>query len=311
MSEAPRVRRILGVDPGAVNAGLCWMDLHSDGTTRVTRLERVAFRESGAGGNDVGRRNLIASVRGWILANRERLGDTVVFIEEQRPGDISRTAELGEDIRGSARAAFDAANRKLSYSMEIIAVQDVFVTLLAQQCVVVLSSAIKDHFDWVFPMRKDLAGKTPHQRHTMQRYANKKNAVAKGRREVPLAVRMEFELRNPLKKDDAYDAYWIAQYGAERFFDPDGTLRQYPTPQKRKKDHQRRRVKKTDVYGAGAGAALPPPPAAEEPSDPRELEDAIAAALEAEGAAAPRRKKRARKSAGAAKPAKKKGRKAS
>jgi hypothetical protein len=210
--------RVFGVDPGSVNMGLAEYDATRG---RVISLERVQFRASGTGGNDAGQARLIKSVVAWIRENLPRFHNSVIFIENQPPE---------------------------AYGHEGQAVQHAFQTIFVDRCIPVLPESVKQRFGKYFPKHPRIKEFDPHRKRANQYAYDKRNAIINGRQFVPAAVREEYERKNPTKKDDAYDAYWIARYGADFMLMEDGSVRDKPKPAprlKRGEVHPRGRAKRT------------------------------------------------------------------
>ena len=108
--------------------------------------------------------------------------------------------------------------------------------MFGADCVPVSAHQVKAHFPEIFPALPGV------KRNSRKQYAeDKKNAVKNGRKEVPGRVKRRYEEKNPDKKDDAYDAYYIAKFGSERRRRKDGDIDELVPdkgPKKKPKNYQ-------------------------------------------------------------------------
>ena len=219
----PRRIRAFGIDPGSVNMGLAEYDVTR---RRWLSLERVQFRAPGTRGGDIGQARLIKAVADWVSDNLERFHDSLIFIENQPPK---------------------------AYGEEGQAVQHAFQTLFQDRCIPINAAAMKAHFAEQFPRHPKYATFNPERAVANQKEHDRKSAIIAGRKMIPKAVCDEYELKNPSKKDDAFEAAFYALFGAERMIADDGSLRDKPLPPRRRKRgevHPRGRP-------SGASAAAP------------------------------------------------------
>ncbi len=183
---------VIGIDPGSVNCGLCQYNVDED----VPRsMHRICFRKSyhnDEKGNkpksafDTGNVKLIDSVVDFILKNKHLFEGKIVFIEDQK-GD----------------------------SKEILAVQHAFQAILGRKrCIPIKASSMKCAYSDYFPKKPGIEKLSRERRMQVQYAYDKSNAIKNGRKLVPYSVRKKFEGANPDKKDDGYEAYWLAKYGA-------------------------------------------------------------------------------------------------
>lgn len=196
---------LYGIDPGPVNTGLCEYDATHG---RVRSLERVQFRESGAGHDDLGSARLISQVTAWINKNVGRFTDSLIFIENQPPE---------------------------SYGQEGQAIQHTFQALFGDRCIPVNPASYKARYGEYFPRHPMYDTFPLHRRAANQKEYDRKNAILSGKQFVPEAIRREYEQKNPKKHDDAYEAYWIARFGNDFMFGDDGKLLDKPKPPTRRK----------------------------------------------------------------------------
>lgn len=219
-----------GIDPGPVNCGMCKYD-----ATRGVALElkRVEFRQSQrmgengrrrAADTDLGNAQLVNSVSQYILVTAaEDFAGCLVPTEVQPPD----------------------ANR------EAVAVQHAFQALMgSDKCLPVSPHAVKAHFSEYFPAKPGVPRNSAEQ----YRY-DKRNAIVNGRRFVPRRVRDKYERENPQKKDDGYDAYWIARFAAERLVDTSTGQRMSRGPRKRARGVTNKRPQNRSVPRKEASAA--------------------------------------------------------
>ena len=221
--KRPRTNVILwGVDPGSVNCGLCKLNATSG---EVLDLRRVEFRQSQkmagnghrrAADTDLGNGRLMDSVSHYILVTAVKdFTNTLVPIEVQPP----------------------------TSDREIVSVQHTFQALMgSDKCLPVSPHAVKAHFSEYFPAKPGAKRNSPEQ----YRY-DKRNAIINGRRFVPRRVREKYERENPDKKDDAYDAYWIARFAAERMINPHTGQRAPSGPRKRARGAANKRPRSRSV----------------------------------------------------------------
>ncbi len=244
---------VVGIDPGAVNCGVC---LYNATLGRAVRLLRAQFRDSvtlnasgqrRAADSDPGCARVIEAVRRFVCDNPELFAlerTSFVFIEDQ--------PTLGED---------PSVGSNSHKNREVMAVQFAFQTVLGPlRCIPVAPRAVKAYFGDVFPRVPNAAPGSAEQYR-----ADKQNAIVRGREMVPADVRLRYEQQNPTKKDDGYDAFWIAAYGCQRYVKLEsGTLRPKSSrPPKRPAADtgggatgKRKRAAKTGVgSGGGAGSA--------------------------------------------------------
>lgn len=204
-AQAPKHSQVFGLDPGSVNMGLCEFDRTHN---RVTSLERVQFRAPGTGANDLGNARLIGQVTDWIRKNALRFSNSVIFIENQPPSAHGREGQ---------------------------AVQHTFQAFFGDQCVPINPASYKARYAEHFPRHPGYDGFPAHRRIENQKAYDRKNAILSGHKFISASVRDEYEKKNPQKKDDAYEAYWIARYGMDFMFNMDNSLRDTPTPAPRRK----------------------------------------------------------------------------
>ena len=206
---------IHGVDPGAVNCGICKYDVTLG---KVVDMKRVSFRESHTldenrrkkkQDTDLGNANLIESISQYILVEKaEDFAGSQVFIEDQQRDN-----------------------------KEVLSVQHTFQALMGKaKCVPVSPHAIKAHFSDYFPAKPGV-----HRNSEEQYRYDKNNAITYGRQFIPKKIRQKYELENPKKKDDGYDAYWVARFAAERLIDPESGERITLPPKKRKRNEPNKR----------------------------------------------------------------------
>lgn len=213
---------IIGIDPGPVNCGECTIRVTSS-EMRVEKLKRIQFREPGADTSDFGA-GVIDAVTKWVTDHAHWFANgEIIFIENQRPDAGTRGTRTGQ------------ANDFLR--VEALAVQHAFMTLFGKdRCIVVAPHAVKARYSQHFPRVPDY--NTPKGRAAQYR-ADKRNAILAGRTLTPTEVRDRYERKNPKKKDDAYDALWLAKYGADFFLDEFGHVREKPVKSKRRTNEER------------------------------------------------------------------------
>jgi len=232
---------VFGIDPGTVNMGLCEMRI-SAGVSKVMALERVEFRQTGTGGNDLGNAKIVDAVNVWLdTFVRERVNTkahVIVFIEDQMAAKMTRK-KMCESCgmhctrcRTPEDAALEAQAGERTYqgsnALEILAVQHTIQARFGSSlCVPVAPRAVKARYPEVF---KRVEPYTP----SKQYYWDKKNARVMGAGLVSKHVRKIYEEANPTKKDDAYDALWVAKFGADFWLEQDDhTLRSEIVPDTR------------------------------------------------------------------------------
>ena len=208
---------VFGVDPGTVNCGICEYNVTAG---RARRLERIQFRSSRAEGDkeseDPGNAKIVDSVVAYLFDNEERFDGRLFFVEDQN--------------------TYQQEGRQ-KHCREVLAVQHTLQAILgSENCIAVSPSSVKSEFGEHFPKKPDLQA-LPSAKRTKAQYAHdKRSAVTAGRKLVPPAVREAYELANPGKRDDAYDAFFVALYGATRWFDRvDGAPRRRKTLKRAKK----------------------------------------------------------------------------
>ncbi len=213
---------IIGIDPGPVNCGECTIRV-TGSEMRVEKLKRIQFREPGSDTSDFGA-GVIDAVTQWVADHAHWFANgEIIFIENQRPDACTRGTRTGQ------------ANDFLR--VEALAVQHAFMTLFGRErCIVVAPHAVKARYSQHFPRVPDY--NTPRGRAAQYR-ADKRNAVLAGRELTPAVVRNRYEEKNPKKKDDAYDALFIAKYGADFFLDEFGNVRDKPVKSKRRTNEER------------------------------------------------------------------------
>ena len=226
----PRDGVVIGVDPGSVNCGICAYDTT---TGEALSLHRVEFRASTAKGkgkagdgdqSDLGNAHLIENVFKYVRRHPDLFRGRLVFVEDQH-----RYQE----------------EKRQRFSKEVLAVQHALQALLGfDWCVPVAPRGVKAYFGEYFPEKPGISSLPADKRQAAQYAYDKRNAVKNGRRFVPLRVQDEYDEENPDKKDDAYDAYWIARYGAERLVDEQTGARLAKPNRKKRKTKQRRREPK-------------------------------------------------------------------
>ena len=181
---------IFGIDPGSVNCGLCEYNATKN---LVIKLERISFRNKISldwNGNkksedtDIGNARIIENVVDYL--NDARFKDKLVFIENQK-GD----------------------------NLEVLSVQYAFQTIFNKNCIPVAPHAIKACYSNYFPSKPGIENLSQNKRKEAQYRFDKTNAIKSGRIFVPKDVRLKYETENPDKKDDAYDAYWVARFASE------------------------------------------------------------------------------------------------
>lgn len=229
--DGERITTQFGVDPGTVNCGIAEYDFIKE---EAVHLERLQFRKSRKKDDpkketDIGNAKLIETVSQYIIDNRDRFAGKKVFIEDQQSNATKKEGKGGWN-----NPAIAAAQEKIA--KEVLAVQHVFQTMLGLDCVPVSAHQVKAHFPEIFPALPGC------KRNSKKQYAaDKRNAVKRGREEVPDQVRQEYETKNPQKKDDAYDAYFIAKFGAERRRTKEGNINELIMdrgPKKKPKNYQ-------------------------------------------------------------------------
>ena len=221
---APARRYCIGVDPGSVNMGVAVYDLDKK---KCCRLMRVQLRPPGTGGDDIGHHRLMLSLAKWILSERSLFQESFVFVENQPP---------------------DARD-------EIVGVQhglQMACTMLGVPCRAVNAGSYKARFDEHFPRHPRFFEFQPHRRKENQKAYDRRSAVSNGKKLIDDAVVSAYERQtaSASKNDDAYEAFFIAWYGAIALVGEDSaSLLPTPRPAPRRKvadgPHQRGRVKKT------------------------------------------------------------------
>ncbi len=223
----PRDGIVIGVDPGSVNCGIC---AYNTVTGEAVSLHRVEFRASKAGGkagndqSDLGNAHVIENIFDYVRRHPKLFRRRLIFVEDQH-----RYQE----------------EKRQRYSKEVLAVQHAFQALFGiQWCIPVAPRGVKAYFGEYFPEKPGISSLPPGKRQAAQYAHDKRNAVENGRKFVPLDVQKKYDDENPGKKDDAYDAYWIARYGAERLVDERTGMRLDKPNRKKRKTKQRRREPK-------------------------------------------------------------------
>ena len=226
--HGPRDGVVIGVDPGSVNCGIC---AYNTVTGEAVSLHRVEFRASKAGGkagnddqSDLGNAHVIENIFDYVRRRPKLFRRRLIFVEDQH-----RYQE----------------EKRQRYSKEVLAVQHAFQALFGfAWCIPVAPRGVKAYFGEYFPEKPGISSLPPGKRQAAQYAHDKRNAVKNGRRFIPLRVQEKYDDANPGKKDDAYDAYWIARYGAERLVDERTGTRLDKPNRKRRKTKQRRREPK-------------------------------------------------------------------
>ncbi len=194
-----------GIDPGPVNCGITTYDPL---TGKIETLRKVGFRKKrvkDANGKkkssdtDLGHAKLLEQVTQYITNNENIFSDKLTFIENQFSEDI-----LSNEVQGPHKS-------------EAKAIQIAFQALLGKnKCIPVAPNAVKQHFPEYFPRLQGISHLPASKRKTLQYKEDKHNAEFWGRKFTPNDVKNKYEKENQ-KKDDAYDAFWIARYGYECF----------------------------------------------------------------------------------------------
>ena len=222
---------IFGVDPGPVNCGFCEYDATNG---EVIELERLSFRKKNVLGyngkkksadTDIGNVNVIDKVVDFIMKNKDRFKDKLIFVEDQQRDN-----------------------------KEVLAVQHTFQAIFgSRNCFPVAPAAIKACYSDFFPRKEGTESMTPAKRKEVQYAFDKRNAIKGGRKFVPKKVRDDYEQKNPEKKDDAYDAFWVAKFAAEWLID-EQTGQKSESKRKRKRDknavNKRPRITKKRIKSA-------------------------------------------------------------
>ena len=220
---------INGIDPGSVNCGI---STYNATTGQVHKLQRISFRnkivkeldgKKKASDTDLGHAKLVAEVAKYVAANPDFFSN-ITFIENQ----------FSEDIK---------SERHDNYKSEGRAVQLGFQTLLGKKCIPVAPHAVKQHFSDYFPKITGIDHLSLSEQRNKQYYADKRNAKINGRLFTPSAVRIPYEKENPSKKDDGYDAFWIAKYGYECKYKDKDKEKKKP---KKKQDNKKPRRKNAE-----------------------------------------------------------------
>jgi hypothetical protein len=188
----PSALCVLGVDVGSEHLGYCLYDAMQQ---RVLDLGVISLRRGARGAST---KHLIDSARDVI--------DTYGHVPSLKPLLVQAHRVFVED-------------QTFTNSSPHLAIQNVFQTVLgAARCGPVQASAVKRRFRYYFPLIDDEHRARVKHPEEAQRRANKRAAWVNGRQfvqDTDLRRRMQ---REP-KRDDAYDAYWIARYGAERMLE--------------------------------------------------------------------------------------------
>ena len=222
---------INGIDPGSVNCGISTYNATTD---QVHKLQRISFRnkivkgpdgKKKASDTDLGHAKLVEQVAQYFVANPEFFRN-ITFIENQ----------FSDDINSDRRDAHKSEGR---------AVQLAFQTLLGENCIPVAPHAVKQHFSDYFPKVTGIDHLSLSEQRNKQYYADKRNAKINGRLFTPSAVRIPYEKENPTKKDDGYDAFWIAKYGYECKYKEKEKEKEKKKP-KKKQDNKRPRRRNPD-----------------------------------------------------------------
>ena len=229
-SSEPVRRYAIGMDPGSVNMGCAVYDLVDK---KCIKLMRVQLRAPNTGGDDIGHHRLLQSLAIWMSSQTDLLENSFVFVENQPP---------------EARD-------------EIVAVQtglQMGCTMLGVPCRAVNAAAYKARFAEHFQKHPRFYEFQPHRRKENQKAYDRRSAITNGKMLIDRKVvdAYEKETRNAAKNDDAYEAFFIAWYGAIALLgdddddggSPSGILdKPVPAPRRKVADgpHKRGRVEKT------------------------------------------------------------------
>lgn len=217
-----RPELVVGMDPGETNFAYCEMDV---ARRKVVHVEKLAFREKlrkdAPKEKFKGHGDMLANV-GQFLSEKMpywKQKRAMVFVEDQIAGRLDTKSGKSRFTKGGVSAVQWFIEGTLSSN--------------GIGCRAIRPRDLKCHFREYFPSA-DEDGE--------QYSENKKWAVINGRQFMP--GKFQFYIDQQDKKDDCYDAMWVAKYGLEMLEGrPSYSVRQkQKNSQARKNEKAKRRI---------------------------------------------------------------------
>jgi len=197
-----KTKKIVGIDPGPVNCGVCIYDLENDCPISI---ERISFREKNTF-DEKGKKEVVDPGSAKLLDNvaafiNERFDDwkdnnVKVFIEDQVAGRKDKGDESGV-IHGEVSA--------VQYGIQAL--------LGSKMCCVVAPRSVKCHFRQYFPQVEEREDEAKFQHKKRQYQSDKQNAIKNGKQFVPMHI--SEVIKKDKKRDDYYDSLWICKWASD------------------------------------------------------------------------------------------------